>query len=64
MVDKGMALVVADKQYYLNRVQDLLADKDTYRAIPGETTSRQKHRLIQILRDIKVQGGINDLTYK
>ena len=53
MDDEGVAIVVLEKQ-----------DKDTYRPIPGDPTSRQKSKLIQTLRDIKAQGGLNDYAYK
>ena len=45
MADKGMAVVVLDKLAYINKVQDLLADEDINRPIPGDTTSRQKVNL-------------------
>ena len=32
-VDKGVAMVVLDKQNYTNTLQDLLASRDTYRPI-------------------------------
>ena len=57
-------MVVTDKLDYLNKVQDLLGDKDTYRPIPGDSTNKQRNKHIQTLRNIKAQGGLNDYTYK
>ena len=45
-------------------VQDLLADKHTYRDITGDPTTKYKNKLIQIFRTIKAQGGLGDVTYK
>ena len=57
-------MLVLDKQDYLNKTQDLLVDKDTYKPITGDPTSRYKNKLIQTLRTIKAQGGLSDSTYK
>ena len=37
MADKGLAMVVLDKQDYIDKAQDLFLDKDTYRLIMGES---------------------------
>ena len=42
MAGKGVAMVVLDKQDHLNKDQDLIADKDSYKLITGDPTSRQK----------------------
>ena len=57
-------MAVLDKLDYLNNALDLLADKDTYRPIPGNSINRQKNTLIQTLRNTKAQGRLNDYTYK
>ena len=46
-------MVVLDKQDYLNKVQNLLADKDIYEPITEDPTSMHKNKLIQTLRTIK-----------
>ena len=56
-------MVMLDKQDYLNKAQDLLADKETYIFISGDPTNRLKNKLIHILRTIKVQVGLNDTSY-
>ena len=48
--DKGMAIVVLDKQEYLNKDQDLLADNNPYRTVLGNTTTRHTNKVIQTLR--------------
>ena len=64
MADKGVAMVVVDKHDYLNKTQELLTDRDTYRTIPGDPTNREKIKCIQTLRNIKAQGGLNEYTNK
>ena len=44
MANRGVALIVLDRQDYFNKAEDLLIDKDTYRPIPGDFTSRQKKK--------------------
>ena len=61
--DKGMVMVLLDKQVYINKVQDLLTDKDRYRLITGDPTTKHKNELIQILQTIKAQGKLGDITY-
>ena len=58
--DKGMAMVVMDRQDYINKAQHLLDDRDTYRSITLDPTSRLKNKLILTLRNIKTTGGLND----
>ena len=63
-MDEGVVMVVLDKQDYLNKAQDLLVEKDTYKPITGDSTSRHKNKLIQTLRTTKAQGRLSDNTYK
>ena len=63
-VEKGVAMVVMDKHDYISRAHDLLAEKDAYRLITGDPTTKCKNKLIQILRTIKPQGGLSNITYK
>ena len=56
-------MVVLDKHAYINKAQDLLAGKDTYRPITGDPATKQK-KCIQILRTIKAHVELSDNTYK
>ena len=62
-VDKGVCLVVMDKEEYIGKAEELLKEK-TYKIIPTDPTNRQKSKLIQILKKIKEEGGMNESTYK
>ena len=61
--DKGVALVVMDKADYTKKAEELL-NKPTYKKIPEDPTSRQKNRLINILKDIKAEGGLSEEAYR
>ena len=61
--DKGVALVVLNKEDYIRKAKHLL-NQQTYRKIPEDPTSKQKTRLIKLLKNIEVEGGINEDTYK
>ena len=61
--DKGVALVVMDKEDYIKKAEDLL-NQPIYKLIPADPTTRQKNKLINLLMNIKAEGGINDETYK
>ena len=41
--DNGVAMVVLDRQDYLNKIQDILAEKDTYRLITGDPSTKDKN---------------------
>ena len=56
-VDKGVAMVIMDKQQYMGKATALLQDTNTYRTIPKDPTNKLKNKLIGILRDIKQTGG-------
>ena len=62
-MDKGVTLVVIDKAEYIKKAEDLLKEK-TYKTITEDPTVKQKNRLINILRNIKTEGGLNEETYK
>ena len=47
--DKGVCLVVMDKEEYIGKAEELLKEK-TYKIIPTDPTNRQKSKLIQILK--------------
>ena len=61
--DKGVCLVVMDKEEYIGNAEELLKEK-TYKIIPTDSTNRQKSKLIQILKKIKEEGGMSETTYK
>ena len=61
--DKGVCLVVMDKEEYFRKAEELLKEK-TYKIIPTDPTNRQKNKLIQILKKIKEEGEMNESTYK
>ena len=65
MVDKGIAMVVMDRQDYNTKRLELLDDKDTYRPISEDPTTKYKGKLINILKSCKAQGQINhDISKK
>ena len=61
--DKGTCLVVMDKEEYISKAQELLKE-ETYRILPEDPPSKQKNKLIQLLKKIKTEGGINEENYK
>ena len=62
-VDKGVALVVIDKDEYIKKAEDLLKEK-TYKKIAEDPTVKQKNKLINILRNIKTEGGLKEEVYR
>ena len=61
--DKGVALVVLNKKDYIEKAEHLLSQL-TYRKIQENPTSKQKAKLIRILKKIKTEGGISKEKYK
>ena len=61
--DKGVALVVIDRAEYIKKAEELLKEK-TYKKITEDPTVKQKNKLINILRNIKTEGGLNEETYR
>ena len=55
--DKGVAMVVLNKQDYLNKAQNLLEQSNTYRTLSTDNTKKQKIKLINLLKVIKAQGA-------
>ena len=41
--DKGVAMVVMDRQYYVNKAEELLGDQDTCRPISKDPTPKLKN---------------------
>ena len=63
-VDKGVAIVIMDKEDYQEKAKALLEDQGTYKALKADPTSRIKSKLISLLKKIKSEGGIDDTQYK
>ena len=62
--DKEVAMVVMDRQDYVNKAKELLGDQHTYRPISKDPTSKLNNELIQIFKDCKSYGQVNQATYK
>ena len=61
--DKVVAMVIMDRQDYINKSKDLL-NQPTYRAICRDPTNTIKNKLINILKRVKNQTDLNNATYK
>ena len=61
--DKGVAMVVMEKKEYIKKSEDLL-NQTTYKALTTDLTSKYKSKLINLLKNIKAEGGIDNNTYK
>ena len=61
--DKGVAMVIMDRQDYINKANHLL-NQSTYRSIAKDPTSSIKNKLISILKRVKNQTGLDSNTYK
>ena len=62
-VDKGVAMVVMDREDYVNKVQELLA-QPAYRSIPKDPTNKVKVQLITKLRKSKKDTNMDQGMYK
>ena len=56
-------MVVMEKKEYIKKSEDLLS-QSTYMALPTDPTNKCKKKLINLLKTIKAEGGINKKTYK
>ena len=61
--DKGVALVVMNKEDHEKKVEELLSET-TYNNVSNDPTTRYKNKLINLLKTIKTQGGISEALYK
>ena len=61
--DKGVTMVVMDKQEYINKAEELLA-QPAYKTIPRNPTNKIKAQLITKLRRIKRDKNLDEGTYK
>ena len=48
--DKGVAIVVMDKEDYKKKAQTLLEDRATYKILKGDPSNRMKTKLINLLK--------------
>ena len=62
--DKGVAMVVLDRQEHIQKARSLLEDTITYRPIPTDPTTKLKNKLINILKKIKTEGNMDENTYR
>ena len=62
--DKDEAMVVMDREDYIDKAQLLLTDTNMYKPITKDPTNKLKNKLSQTLRDIKNQGGLNEHIYR
>ena len=60
--DKGVSLVVLDKEEYIQKA-NLLLHQPNYKTLTSDPT-KHKNKLIALLKTIKTQGGMNDNPYK
>ena len=56
--DKEMAMVVLNKQDYINKAQDLLPQRHMYRLLTADLTNKYTNKLINMLKPIKAEGGL------
>ena len=56
-------MVIMDRQDYINKAKSLL-NQNTYRSIPRDPTNTIKNKLINILKRVKNQTGLDSSTYK
>ena len=61
--DKGVSLVVMDKEQYINKAEELL-NQPTYKTISSDPTTKYKNKLISLLKTIKTEGGMSEALYK
>ena len=61
--DKGVAMVIMDRQDYINKANQLL-NQNTYKTIAKDPTNSIKNKLINILKRVKTKTGLGSNTYK
>ena len=59
---KEVSLVVMDTEEYNKKTEELL-QQPTYKSILTDPTTRYKNKLINLLKTIKAEGGINEAVY-
>ena len=53
--DKVLVMVSLDKQDYINKAQDLLSQKDTYRSVTADPTNNIKKNSLTCLGLLRVR---------
>ena len=61
--DKGVSMMVMDKEDYIKKAEELL-DQPAYKSISTDPTTKYKNKLISLFKTIKTEGGINEVTYR
>ena len=56
-------MLVMEKNEYIKKSEDLL-NQPTYKALTTDPTNKYKNKLINLLKTIRAEGGINNDTYK
>ena len=56
-------MVVMEKNEYIKKSEDLL-NQPTYKASTTDPTNKYKNKLINLLKTIKAEGGMDNNTYK
>ena len=56
-------MVIMDRQDYINKYKHIL-NQPNYRAIPQDPTYTIKNKIINILKRVKNQTGLDNVTYK
>ena len=55
--------MVMNKEDYIQKAEELL-NQPTHKSIPSDSTTRYKNNLINLLKTIKAEGGINKVAYR
>ena len=55
--------MVIDKEEYTRKAEELLR-QPTYKPIPADPTNKYNNKLISLLKKIKTEGGIDEVTYR
>ena len=61
--DKEVALVVMDKEDYVQKAEELLG-QSPYRTISSDPTTKYKNKLVNLLKSIKAEGKMDETLYK
>ena len=61
--DKGVAMVIMDRQDYINKANHLL-NQSTYKSVTKDPTNSIKNKQINILKRVKTKTGLDSNTYK
>ena len=61
--NKGVSIVVLDKEDYIKKSEDLLK-QNTYRELAADPTNKYKNKLINLLKTIKSEGGMKTTHIK